>query len=141
MAGSVTTSYMDDKPKKKKQDWYQDIKDLHREVLGDNHDQHPHIPTEKFKELRISLITEEVNETLMALEQDDLVEIADGIADSIVVLLGTAVTYGIDIRPIWDEVHRTNMAKKGGPVREDGKKLKPEGWQPPDIKKILDGQK
>jgi len=121
-------------------DWYQDIRDLHIEVLMDNHDRHPHIPTEKYKKLRTSLISEEVNETLKAIEEDDLVEIADGIVDSIVVLLGTAVTYGIDVRPIWDEVHKTNMAKKDGPVREDGKKLKPEGWVAPNIKKILDEQ-
>jgi hypothetical protein len=32
------------------------------------------------------------------------------------------------------------MAKVGGPVRPDGKKLKPEGWQPPDIAGILRAQ-
>jgi len=40
---------------------------------------------------------------------------------------------GIDLRPFFREVHRTNMLKTTGPVREDGKRLKPEGWQPPRI--------
>lgn len=121
-------------------DWYKDIKDFHAVVLSDNFPNIPHITDDKHKNLRIELISEEVKETLKALEEGDLVEIADGIADAIVVLLGTAVTYGIDIRPIWNEVHKTNMAKKDGPVREDGKKLKPEGWQPPDIRRILEKQ-
>jgi predicted HAD superfamily Cof-like phosphohydrolase len=119
------------------QDWQQDIKDFHKEVMNDNFPTQPHIPTEELIALRISLIAEEVSETLTALSKDDLEGIADGIVDSIVVLLGTAVTYGIDIKPIWDEIHMTNMAKKDGEVREDGKKLKPEGWGPPKVKELL----
>ncbi len=37
----------------------------------------------------------------------------------------------------WDEVHRSNMAKVGGPIRGDGKRLKPEGWTPPDVAGVL----
>jgi predicted HAD superfamily Cof-like phosphohydrolase len=40
---------------------------------------------------------------------------------------------GMDLRPFFEEVHRTNMLKTTGPVREDGKRLKPEGWKPPRI--------
>lgn len=118
------------------QDWYHDIYDLHiaqEHYIGEK----PSIPPADVHQLRKELIEEEVNETLNALLNDDLEGIADGVADSIVVLLGTAISYGIDIRPIWDEVHRTNMAKTGGPKRPDGKSLKPPGWQPPDIKGIL----
>jgi len=123
------------------QDWYQDVKDFHEQVVGDKFSTKPHVPTDDEVCLRMELIGEEVNRELFeAMEKDDLVKIADGIADSIVVLLGTAVTYGIDIRPIWDEVHRTNMAKKGGVKRADGKLLKPAGWQPPDIDKYLKEQ-
>jgi predicted HAD superfamily Cof-like phosphohydrolase len=122
-------------------DWYQDIVDFHREVMGDKFETTPHRPHLKQVALRASLIEEEVDETIQAMTGGSITGVADGIVDSIVVLLGTAVTYGIDIRPIWDEVHRTNMAKKGGPVREDGKKLKPEGWQPPKIKELLELQK
>lgn len=40
---------------------------------------------------------------------------------------------GVDLRPFFREVHRTNMHKLNGPIREDGKKLKPPGWKPPRI--------
>ena len=40
---------------------------------------------------------------------------------------------GMDLQPFFEEVHRTNMLKTTGPVREDGKVLKPEGWKPPRI--------
>jgi hypothetical protein len=40
---------------------------------------------------------------------------------------------GIDLRPFYLEVHRTNMWKLKGPKREDGKQLKPPDWKPPRI--------
>jgi predicted HAD superfamily Cof-like phosphohydrolase len=70
----------------------------------------------------------------------DLAEAIDGLCDLIFVCLGAAVTWGIDLEPFWQEVVRSNMAKVGGPVREDGKRLKPEGWTPPDIEGILEEQ-
>lgn len=121
-------------------DWYEDMQDFHKIVMRDNFLNYPHIPEKKYVELRKSLISEEVKETLDAMDKNDIVEIADGIVDSIVVLIGTAITYGIDIREIWEEVHKTNMAKEHGPIREDGKRLKPEGWKPPDVLSILKKQ-
>lgn len=123
-------------------DWIKDIQEFHTEVMLDpfTPKDKPHIPTSKYEELRFNLIDEEVKETLEAIETQDLVKLAEGIADSIVVLLGTALTYGIDLQPIWDEVHHTNMAKKGGLMRPDGKRLKPEGWQPPNIQRLIKEQ-
>lgn len=51
--------------------------------------------------------------------------------------LFAAIDLGIDIKPLFEEVHRTNMLKVGGPTRADGKILKPEGWQPPRIRELL----
>lgn len=66
-------------------------------------------------------------------------EVIDAICDIIVVLHNTANAMGVDIEPFFDEVHRTNLAKWGGPIRpEDGKRLKPSGWQPPRIKEMLE---
>lgn len=120
-------------------DWYEDIVDFcHDVVLWDIKD-YPQIDLAK-KELVIKLIKEETYETLEAIDNDDMPEIADGIADSIVVLLDAAIAYGIDMRPIWDVIHKANMAKVGGPIRVDGKRLKPEGWVHPDVGLLLEKQ-
>ena len=115
-------------------DWYQDIVDFHKKVMQDNFPEFPHIPSPDLGLLRRNLIKEEIQETLDAMRDDNLVALADGIADSIVVLLGTAVTYGIDMRPVWDIVHKSNMAKAGGTLRSDGKMLKPPNWEHPNIR-------
>ena len=118
--------------------WIEDMKDFEKDVFLKIHPVTPTIPTDKkVRNLRMDLIEEEVNETLWALQENDMVEIADGIVDSIVVLIGTALTYGIDLEEIWNEVHKTNMAKGLGKINENGKKMKPEGWTPPDIKSLL----
>ena len=60
-------------------------------------------------------------------------EMIDAICDLLYVTFGAAVAMGLDLDPFWQEVHRANMAKVGGPIREDGKKLRPPGWTPPDV--------
>lgn len=80
--------------------------------------------------LRESLITDEVRE-LLDTQADDITNTARELADILYVVYGTAVAYGIDIDEIFDLVHRTNMKKISGPVREDGKKLKPPGFEFP----------
>jgi predicted HAD superfamily Cof-like phosphohydrolase len=104
-------------------------------------------------DLRADLILEEACETAEAIlgkrisleildeiekPVPDLVKAIDGMCDILVVTYGTAVEFGVDLQPYWNEVHRTNMAKKGGPVRDDGKRLKPPGWKDPDVKGILE---
>ncbi len=97
------------------------------------------LPHPAVRDLRVALIDEEVNQELLpALAADNLVDIADACADAIVVILGTALAYGIPLARVWGEVDRSNRAKID-PVtgrvlkREDGKLLKPPGWVPPDI--------
>lgn len=94
-------------------------------------------PMMRRRKLRAKLIREESGETVKAIKERDLIEAIDGMIDTLFVIYGTAVEWGIDLEPFWDEVQRTNMAKAGGPMRKDGKQLKPEGWQPPDIKRVL----
>lgn len=103
--------------------------------------------------LRMNLIWEEVHELAEALGLEywsdegwvdvgnpvDTVGVADALADIDYVVQGAALTFGIPHDAVFDEVHRSNIAKVGGPVREDGKKLKPEGWTPPDIAGVLYG--
>lgn len=75
-------------------------------------------------------------------QKPDLVQIADGVADMIVVATGTALACGIDPKPIQTAVDQSNLAKfgPGGRRREDGKWLKPDDWRPPDIARLLRDQ-
>lgn len=117
-------------------DWSDDVLAFHRKF--DCYLQpRPGIPTEGIPALRIRLCNEEWTEFLIGMAEGDLPAIADGAIDLIYVLIGTLLSCGIDPRPIWDEVQRTNMAKVGGATRADGKILKPEGWAPPDIARLL----
>ena len=70
----------------------------------------------------------------------DLVGAVDAIADELVVCLGSAVEFGVDIKPIFKAVMDSNMAKSGGVKDENGKLQKPAGWKPPDIEGELKKQ-
>ena len=106
-------------------------------------------PDPRLVDLRIALITEEFDETidaLIQLKRHDLTpaarlsymaEVLDGIIDSMYVLIGTALALGMSTTEAWEEVQRANMEKATGPVRDDGKRLKPEGWNPPNIVRIV----
>lgn len=98
-------------------------------------------PEEKL--LRIKLMSSELSETIDAITENNLEKIADGLADLIYVVKGTAATYGIDLEPIFDEVHRSNMSKctEGKLIKDSsGKVLKPDSYSPPDIKLCLEQQ-
>jgi hypothetical protein len=87
------------------------------------------------RDLRMALLTEEVRELYDAAMADDIVKIADGIADIAYVVIGTAVAYGIPFDAVFAEVHRSNMTKVNTP--EEGKLVKGPGYEPPDIAGIL----
>lgn len=99
---------------------------------------YPGFPNIERVSLRKRLIDEEVNKELLpAIDNQDLVGVADGIADAVYVLLGAALEFGIPIEEVWRLVHESNMKKFGGGTRVDGKILKPEGWTPPDVRGAL----
>ena len=89
--------------------------------------------------LYYSLIKEEVQELEDSRTREDDV---DALIDIMVVTIGALHSIGVDVEGAWREVHKSNMAKVDvgtGVVlrREDGKILKPEGWQPPNLKQHL----
>ena len=100
----------------------------------------PVIPDEGTQALRCSLIREELEELQAAFADGDLVEVADAVADLLYVTYGTAVSCGIDIEPIFREVHRSNMTKVGGTRRDDGKWIKPDDYSPARIEPLLKQQ-
>lgn len=93
----------------------------------------PKMLTAERLKFRQELLQEEVDEISAATTLEDL---ADGIGDVIYIALGTAIESGIEMEPIFKIIQAANMAKlgeDGKPIyREDGKVIKPEGWQPPE---------
>lgn len=97
-------------------------------------------PTEPQNELYMKLVQEEFDETLDAFVKGDTVELADGIADMVWVLMGLASSVGIPFDQVWEEVKASNMSKVvDGKLmkREDGKVMKPETYFRPDINAVL----
>ena len=90
----------------------------------------------------LDLITEEYNELREAIVANDRVEQLDALVDILVVTMGAIRAGGFDGEGAWKEVMDTNFAKIDpvtGKVRkrEDGKVLKPEGWEPPQLAKFI----
>ena len=97
----------------------------------------PSVPDEKTQALRVRLIQEEFDELKEAFKKNDLPHIAKELADLLYVVYGTAISYGIDMEPVFQEVQRSNMSKVGGYKREDGKWVKPATYSPANIAPIL----
>jgi predicted HAD superfamily Cof-like phosphohydrolase len=118
---------------------FTDVKEFHK-AFGQRIGEKPEIPDTAERTLRMKLLSEEMYEYTIAENENDLIEIADALADIIYIACGTAVSYGIPLDKVFEEVHRSNMAKLvDGKVlrREDGKIQKPASWTPPDIEGVL----
>ena len=92
--------------------------------------------------LYVKLISEEYQELSDAISALDKTETLDALVDILVVTIGAIHSMGADATGAWQEVMQTNLAKID-PVtgrvnrREDGKILKPQGWQPPRLQQFL----
>lgn len=94
------------------------------------------------RKMRLALVTEEAEEYAEAEANDDLIEIADALADIVYVAYGAALEHGIDLDEVLKEVQRSNLSKlhheTGLPIyREDGKVLKGENFFPPNVEEVL----
>lgn len=93
--------------------------------------------------LRFNLMKEENEEYLEAVQNNDLVEIADALGDMMYILCGTIIEHGLQdkIEAIFDEIQRSNMSKlglDGEPIyREDGKVMKGPNYFQPDFTTII----
>ena len=113
---------------------FEQVKDFHVKqgcCIGS----YPAVPDCSTVKLRVKLLWEESEELLTGLREEDLVKIADGAADLCYVVIGLCVSYGIYLPDIWEAVHAANMLKEG--TQESGKAKKPDGFEHPDIEKIL----
>jgi len=96
--------------------------------------------SEDTKRLRVRLIQEEFDELKESMAAGDLPAVAKEMADLLYVVYGTAVSYGIDMDPVFREVHRSNLSKVGGYKRADGKWVKPATYSPARVEPILAAQ-
>lgn len=98
---------------------------------------------ESKKMLRYNLMKEENEEYLEAVQNNDLIEIADALGDMMYILCGTIIEHGLQhkIEEVFDEIQRSNMSKldeNGQPIyREDGKVMKGPNYFKPDFSQIL----
>lgn len=101
----------------------------------------PELPTETEGNLLHSLILEELMELNEAMDNGDIIEVADALADIIYVTAQQALKLGFPVDALVREVQRSNMSKLGADgkplYREDGKVLKGEAYSPPDIVTVL----
>jgi predicted HAD superfamily Cof-like phosphohydrolase len=101
----------------------------------------PELPSREVQQLRLELIAEELNELWDALEANDIVEVADALADILYVTYGAGLAFGIDLDKCFAEVQRSNMTKlgeDGNPIyREDGKIIKGPNFEQPDLQSVL----
>jgi predicted HAD superfamily Cof-like phosphohydrolase len=103
----------------------------------------PTIPNDDVVRLRYNLALEELQEFIDACQIQDHVKIFDALLDQLYILIGTAHVFGMADALIegFNEVHRSNMTKlnvNGLPeFREDGKVIKSELYEAPDLNKVL----
>ena len=111
------------------------------EAFGQDVNIEPTWPDFSTRELRLELIQEEVDALGEAMDQRDMVCIADALTDILYVVYGTGHSYGIDLDECFQEVHSSNMSKlgeDGKPIRrDDGKILKGPNYFEPDLESIL----
>lgn len=94
-------------------------------------------------ELRFNLMKEENEEYFEAVQNNDIVEVADALGDMLYILCGTILEHGLQhkIEEVFDEIQRSNMSKlgeDGKPIyREDGKVMKGPNYFKPNFEEIL----
>ena len=101
----------------------------------------PSLSTKKINKLRIELIKEELEELKEAMQNNDLLEVADALTDILYVTYGAGHAFGIDLDKCFDEVQNSNMSKlgeNGKPIYNDaGKVMKGPKYFKPDLSKFV----
>ena len=101
----------------------------------------PSFSTDKINKLRLDLIKEELSELTDAMNNKDLLEVADALTDILYVTYGAGHAFGIDLDKCFDEVQNSNMSKldeNGKPIyNEKGKVMKGPNYFKPDLSKFV----
>ncbi len=101
----------------------------------------PSFSTDKINKLRLDLIKEELSELKEAIDNKDLLEVADALTDILYVTYGAGHAFGINLDKCFEEVQNSNMSKldeNGKPIyNEHGKVMKGPNYFKPDLSKFL----
>ena len=111
------------------------------EIFGQEVKTKPSFSTDKINSLRYDLIKEELEELKEAMENKDLLEVADAWTDILYVAYGAGHAFGIDLDKCFEEVQNSNMSKlseDGKPIyNESGKVMKGPKYFKPDLTKFI----
>ena len=111
------------------------------ETFGQEVRTKPSFSTDKINSLRYDLIKEELEELKEAMENKDLLEVADALTDILYVTYGAGHAFGIDLDKCFEEVQSSNMSKlgeNGKPIyNETGKVMKGPRYFKPNLTKFL----
>ena len=111
------------------------------ETFGQEVKTKPSFSNDKINKLRYDLIKEELDELEVALNNRDIVEVADALTDILYVAYGAGHAFGIDLDKCFEEVQNSNMSKlddNGKPIYNDsGKVMKGPKYFKPNLKKFL----
>ena len=101
----------------------------------------PSFSTDKINKLRLDLIKEELTELTEAMNNKDLLEVADALTDILYVTYGAGHAFGINLNKCFEEVQNSNMSKldeNGNPIyNEHGKVMKGPNYFKPDLSKFV----
>ena len=101
----------------------------------------PSLSSEKINNLRINLISEELEELKAAIKNNDLKETIDALTDILYVTYGAGHAFGVDLDKCFEEVQNSNMSKLGDdgkPIyNESGKVMKGPNYFKPDLLKFI----
>ena len=111
------------------------------ETFGQEVKTKPSFSTDKINSLRYDLIKEELEELKEAIENKDLLEVADALTDILYVAYGAGHAFGINLDKCFEEVQNSNMSKLGGDGKpiysESGKVMKGPKYFKPDLSKFV----
>ena len=100
------------------------------------------LSTDKINLLRIKLIEEELQEFKKAIQENNLIEVADALTDILYVTYGAGHAFGINLDKCFEEVQNSNMSKLGSdgkPIyNEHGKVMKGPKYFEPNLKKFIE---
>ena len=111
------------------------------ETFGQEVKKKAEFPNKKIMALRYDLIKEELEELKIALDKNDIKEVADALTDILYVTYGAGHAFGIDLDKCFTEVQNSNMSKlglDGKPIyNENGKVMKGPNYFKPDLTKFV----